>query len=295
MKEKKRVLVLGAGGMLGHTLCRVLSANHDVSGAIRTASPLVTQYLCRYLSKDRLFLDFEALSETSLSTIFDAARPQFVINCVGIIKQIPEASDVNLNIAVNAVFPHRLHSICERAGAKLIHISTDCVFSGETGNYREEDIPDAEDLYGRTKLLGEVKGNALTLRTSLIGPQLSGHGNLFDWFMLNREARVNGFSRAIFSGLTTEELSNYIDVIMQDYPDLQGLLHVASEPIDKYSLLKSIKEEYGLAIEIKRDEDFSINRSLQDEKFRTLTGLTRKSWSTMLNEMRLADREEVVF
>ena len=280
----KRVLVLGAGGMLGHTLCRVLSKSHDVCGAIRTASPQVVRYLERHIGKEKLYLDFEALSETSLDETFAAARPQVVVNCVGIIKQIPEAGDVNLNIAVNAVFPHRLQSVCDRAGARLIHISTDCVFSGETGNYREDDIPDAEDLYGRTKLLGEVKGSALTLRTSMIGPQLSGHGNLFDWFLLNNNPRVQGFTRAVFSGLTTEELSTYLDSIISDFPQLSGLYHVASAPLDKYHLLQLIKSEYKLSIEIEKEERFTIDRSLNDEKFRSVTGLKRKSWDVMLQK-----------
>ncbi len=272
--------------MLGHTLCRVLTKNHDVYGTLRGASSEVLLRLQDYLETDHIICNFEALSEQSLLSVFTSVKPQVVVNCVGIVKQIPEASDTWLNIAVNALLPHRIGQLCQSAGARLIHISTDCVFSGNTGNYRESDVPDAGDLYGRTKILGEVHGAALTLRTSMIGPQLTGHKSLFDWFVLNQEKSVKGFSKAIFSGLTTFEISNTISHIISDFPDLQGTYHVASDPIDKYSLLALIKKEYGLSIEIERDESFVIDRSLNDDRFRTATKSARMSWTSMIPEMQ---------
>lgn len=276
-----KVLVLGAGGMLGHTLCRTLASKYQVFGALRR--PINATIL----PAERQIEDFDALSDQCLLAAISTTKPDVVINCVGLIKRPPEVDDSALAISLNALLPHRIKKIADSAGARLIHVSTDCVFDGKRGSYSESDRPDATDLYGRTKLLGEVDGESLTIRTSMIGPQLTVHKSLFDWFVKNKAQTVPGYARAYFSGLTTVELSHTIAQVIASFPELKGLYHISGERIDKCSLLQMIKREFGVEIEIKEDRDFIIDRSLDDTRFRSVTGIPRKSWPAMLHEMRV--------
>lgn len=279
---KTKVLVMGAGGMLGHTLMATLtqeSKAFDVWGTLRNKSASTI------LNQEKLIFDLDALCDQSLLTAVNSIRPDVIVNCIGLIKQSPQADDSALTIALNALLPHRLKKLCDAAAIRLIHISTDCVFSGDRGLYSESDKPDATDLYGRSKLLGELNGDALTIRTSIIGPELKGHYGLFDWYVKNQGQTVKGFTQAYFSGLTTVELSRTIARIIESFPDLKGLYHVSGERIDKYSLLHMIKSEYKIQTEIKADNSLVIDRSLDDSHFRQTTGLQSKNWSDMLQEM----------
>ncbi len=273
--------------MLGHKLCQVLAGERKVFAAVRSRDADLGElggHLA--LPAEQILTGLEAQSDDSLTAIFAAARPTVVINCIGIVKQLDLASERLPSIAINSLLPHRLHKLCQETGARLIHISTDCVFSGSKGLYIESDFADAYDVYGRSKWLGEViDGNALTIRTSIIGRQLSGHHSLLDWFLLNRNSSVGGYSKAIFSGLTTLELSRVIGEIIDFHVSLTGLYQVASEPIDKFSLLSLIKKVYDLNIVIDENDQFKIDRSLCDDKFRTITGFAKKSWQTMIEEM----------
>ncbi len=191
---------------------------------------------------------------------------------------------------MNSLFPHRLAQACGAAQARLIHISTDCVFSGQRGNYSEDNITDAEDLYGRTKALGEVDyGNNLTIRTSMIGRELQGSHGLIEWFLGQQGKTVRGFKRAIFSGFTTNALAKIIGEVISDQPELRGTWHVAAEPINKFDLLSQVQETYGLDIEIEPDETFVCDRSLNAERFRNETGMAAPSWPDMITEMRADD------
>jgi len=282
--SKERVLVLGGGGMLGHKLCQVLAPDFAVYAALRSGASDIGDKLG--LPAERVLDGLDAQSENSLAKIFDLARASTVINCVGIVKQLELASERRPSIEINSLLPHRLHELCRISGARLIHVSTDCVFSGSKGNYTEDDFADAYDVYGRSKWLGEVTASdALTIRTSIIGRQLTSHRSLLDWFLLNKNSSVGGYSKAIFSGLTTLELSNVIGQIIRDHKSLSGLHHLAAEPIDKYHLLSLIKEIYALKINIDLNDQLNIDRSLSDAKFRAATGIARKSWPLMIEEM----------
>jgi len=216
----------------------------------------------------------------------DAVRPDLVVNCIGIVKQRPEAADPVASITVNSLFPHRLARACAEGGARLIHISTDCVFSGEAGSYRENDRPDAADLYGRTKLLGEVDApGCVTLRTSLIGHELSGTHGLVEWF-LSQRGTVRGFARAVFSGFPTVEMARIVaDRIIPDRR-LSGLYHLSSAPVTKYDLLRQVAKEYGKRIRIERDEEFVCDRSLDSSRFRGATGYEPPGWPALVAGMR---------
>lgn len=281
-----RLLLLGATGMLGHKLLQILSRQFPVTGTIRNDVTKYRNYPA--LNPDLLkgHIDVDDIS-TVEKTIWEC-KPDVVINCIGIVKQLPAAHDPLSSIAINALFPHQLAQICRKRGARLIHISTDCVFSGKKGYYKENDFADADDLYGRTKYLGEVDyEGALTLRTSIIGRELGSSHGLIEWFLGQEGGAVSGYTNAIFSGLTTNAFSDVIATIITDYPEMRGVWHIASEPISKYDLLKLVKTVYNLSMEIQSDNSVVIDRSLNGDKLRENTNIIIPSWQTMIEQMHL--------
>jgi dTDP-4-dehydrorhamnose reductase len=282
-----KVLVYGASGMLGHTLFLRLSErnNLDVFSTARDQSALSQWFAPELLKK--IFNNVDADNFDSVQRILDQIKPDAVINCIGIIKQLPIAKDPIVSITLNALFPHRLAQACQAVGARVIHISTDCVFSGSRGNYTEFDFPDANDLYGRTKLLGEVDySHCVTLRTSIIGHELKGKHGLIEWF-LSQKDKVRGFTKAIFSGFPTIEMEKIIAEYVLPRNDLHGLYHVSSEPISKYDLLKIVAKQYGKNIEIEPVSDITIDRSLDSKRFQDATGYKPPAWPDLINAMYL--------
>ena len=279
-----KILVLGATGMLGHKLMQVLSHRFKVTGTVRGPATIYADHpVLRQMS---LLGDVRVENFDSVVHALATARPVVVINCIGIVKQLPAARDPLLSITINALLPHRLARLCQAADIRLIHISTDCVFSGRQGNYRESDVPHPEDLYGRTKFLGEVSyDGCLTLRTSMIGRELETSHGLLEWFLSQEGKTIRGYKRAIFSGLTTNALAEIMAQIITDHPDMQGVWHVASEPISKFELLSLVKQVYGLDIQIEPDETVVVDRSLNAERFRQATGFVPPSWSDMIEQM----------
>lgn len=279
-----RVLVLGASGMLGNAMFRVFSevANNAVFGSMRSES--ARRHFPEALQQNILSgVDVE--NQDSLARLFGAVRPELVINCIGLVKQLAESDDPVLTIPINSLLPHRLAALCRVAGARLVHISTDCVFSGEKGGYVEGDFPDADDLYGRTKLLGEVDyPHAITVRTSIIGHELAGSRSLVNWF-LAQEGTVNGYTRATFSGLPTVVLAKVVRDVIAPRPALHGLYHVAAKPIAKFDLLRLVAEVYGKRITIEPNDALVIDRSLDAERFRAATGYSTPSWEEMIRTM----------
>jgi dTDP-4-dehydrorhamnose reductase len=232
--------------------------------------------------------NIHADDHATIGNAIENTDPDVVINCIGIVKQLPAAQDPLLSIAVNALFPHQLAKICRSKNIRLTHVSTDCIFSGKKGCYTENDPSDAQDLYGRTKYLGEVGyPNCLTLRTSIIGRELGTSHGLVEWFLSQQGKTVPGYKNAIFSGLTTNALAGIMDELISAYPDLHGVIQVASRPISKYDLLVLIKQVYGLQIEIIPDEMVVNNRSLDAVKFRKETKIKIPSWEYMIEEMYL--------
>jgi len=281
-----KILILGATGMLGHKAMLVLSNRHDVIGSVRD-NPVI--YHNHPVLKDlELIGHVDANDFSSVETAIQRIRPEVVFNCIGIVKQLKEAYDPVPSIKINALFPHLLAQLCVQKRIRLIHMSTDCVFSGAKGMYTEDDFPDAGDLYGRTKYLGEVDyPGCLTIRTSIIGRELDSFHGLLEWFFSQQGKQVKGFKKAIFSGLTTNALSEIIGTIIEQHPDLRGIWHVASSPINKYDLLIQIRDRFRLHIEIEPDESIVIDRSLDPSKFITRTGITIPPWSTMIEQLYL--------
>lgn len=284
-----RVLILGGDGMLGHELLGGLAPVHEVRVTLR--QPLGAYEQFQLFSADRAVGEVDVRDWRRVETVVRGFAPQVVVNCVGLVKQRPDAKSPLLAVQVNALLPHQLRALCEDVGARLIHFSTDCVFSGRAGGYREADIPDPVDLYGRSKLLGEVSdAPGLTLRTSIIGLELWHKTGLIEWFLAQR-GTIRGYRRAIYTGLTTREMGRLVARIMERHPALHGVWHVASAPISKYDLLVRLARALGRTdIEIVPDDAFACDRSLRAEAFRAATGYDPPSWPEMLAE--LADQVE---
>ena len=281
---KTRILILGASGMLGNTLLRYFAEkkSFQVIASVRTADSF-----CNI--DDEPNYEFitcvDAGNSDYLRRLFDEAKPDVVVNCIGVVKQLSAAEDALVSIPLNSLLPHRLAHLCAETGCRLIHFSTDCVFSSMKGSYLESDIPDATDLYGRSKLLGEVDyPHVITLRTSLIGHELNGARSLVNWF-LAQEGSVRGFTRAIFSGLPTVEIARVIEKYVLPHSDLHGVYHLSVDPIIKYDLLSMVKDVYGKKIEIIPDDSLVIDRSLNSTRFRQATGFVPKPWSDLVQAM----------
>ena len=298
-----RVLILGAGGMLGHKVWEIFRDRFDCRAAMRTRLPLP-------LFDDARVIDgFDATNFDAVAQLILTERPDVVVNCIGVVKQLAAAHDPIASITLNALFPHIVARACAEAGARMIHISTDCVFAGTRGNYTENDLPDAADLYGRSKLLGEVTGGrALTIRTSVIGRELRTSNGLVEWFLSNRGGSVRGFTNAIFSGVTTVMLARILATVIDQHPDMHGLYHVAGAAISKYDLLMMLNTAMGAGVTITPDDGFpgsagvppavqhdpakyggrdarvprGIDRSLDATRFQSATGLPPPEWPEMI-------------
>ncbi|NHQ93277.1 dTDP-4-dehydrorhamnose reductase family protein [Janthinobacterium lividum] len=279
-----KILVLGVSGMLGNAVFRYCSedSQHDVVGSARSDG--VRRNFSTELAQ-RIVVGTDVDNQDSLALLFARVKPDVVINCVGLIKQLADANDPLQAIPINSLLPHRLARLCDIAGARLIHVSTDCVFSGSKGNYLESDASDAKDLYGRSKFLGEVDyPHCITLRTSIIGHELNSAKSLVGWF-LAQQGTVKGYTKAVFSGLPTIELAHVIRDIVLPQPTLHGLYHVAAEPINKFDLLTLVAQAYKKQIDIVADEQLTIDRSLNAERFRAATGYVAPAWPELIQKM----------
>lgn len=279
-----KILVLGVTGMLGNAMFRILSENPhmNVMGTARNESS--KKYFSKSL-QNKIIVGVDIDNHDSLINAFAVAKPDVVINCVGLVKQLSDSNNPLLAVPINTLLPHRIAYLCRLSSARFIHISTDCVFSGSKGNYVESDFPDAYDLYGRSKLLGEVDyPHAITLRTSIIGHELSGHRSLVNWF-LSQQGSVKGYVRAIFSGLPTVELAKIVRDVVLPQQELHGLYHVASKPINKFELLQLVAKTYGKTIVIQSSDELKIDRSLNAEKFKQATGYQPPNWSDLIQLM----------
>jgi dTDP-4-dehydrorhamnose reductase len=271
--------------MLGHKLWQVCNQDFDTFVTFRKSARC-----CDALAIFDPARSIEGVHAEDFSTVERAiaeTAPEFVINCIGVVKQTGAGKDPVNAISINALFPHKLAGCCSKNGVRVIHISTDCVFSGRSGQYCEDDNADAEDLYGRTKYLGELREHesALTIRTSIVGRELSGRHGLLEWFLSQGDGPVPGYARARFSGLTTFELANTIYGIIRSFPTLSGVWHIAGEPITKLDLLRLVNEVYHRNTSIVPDSAFACDRTLDDSRFRKVTGLPRPGWNYMVRRM----------
>ena len=278
------VLVLGASGMLGNTVLRFFAESPGFStlGTVRSSGAM---HLLPKSLHDRVICDVDVNNADALLQLFAQVRPTVVINCIGVVKQLAASMDPLTAIPINSLLPHKLVRMCKRSGARLIHVSTDCVFDGAKGMYKENSIADANDLYGRSKLLGEVDDPlAVTLRTSIIGPELDSAHGLVSWF-LSQQQQVKGFTHAVFSGLPTVELARVMRDFVIPQHQMSGLYHVSSAPINKHELLCLIARVYGKSVDIIPDDALVIDRSLDSTRFQLLTGYHAPNWPELVRVM----------
>ena len=277
-----RLLILGGAGMLGHKLWLTAAPRLETWATVRGPRALPGGFP---IDPARIVAGVDASDFGTVERAFESVRPDVVVSCIGVVKQRDEAKDPIVSLTVNSLFPHRLAALCRAGGARLVHISTDCVFAGRTGGYREEDQPDATDLYGRTKHLGEVTGaGALTIRTSIIGRELATSQGLVEWF-LGQADQAPGFTHAIFSGLTTVELSRVILREIESPTPLDGLYHVAASPISKYDVLLLLNRAFNRSVTIAPEDAVRIDRSLDGSRFMAATGYTPPAWPVMIDEL----------
>ncbi|WP_341756965.1 MULTISPECIES: dTDP-4-dehydrorhamnose reductase family protein [unclassified Candidatus Tisiphia] len=279
-----KILIFGATGMLGNAMFRFISEDRNLTVYGTARNNGACRYFPEELSK-KLITPVNIENHDSLIKLFATIKPDIVVNCIGLIKQLDDANNPLQALSINALLPHRLSVICQATGSRFIHISTDCVFSGSKGNYIERDFADANDLYGRSKFLGEVHyPNTITLRTSIIGHELSGAKSLVGWFLAQHTA-VKGYVRAIFSGVPTVELARIVRDIVIPRFDMNGLYHVAAKPINKFDLLKLVASTYDKTIEIIPSNELVIDRSLNAELFNKATGYVPPEWSELIQYM----------
>jgi dTDP-4-dehydrorhamnose reductase len=285
--SQPKVLVLGAGGMLGHKLFEVLRERFPgtraaLLGDVR--SPRFSQV--SLLQGSDVSSGVDVMDTATLRRFLEDLKPDYIINAVGIIKQRVESASAVPSIAINSLLPHQLAAISASWGGRIIHFSTDCVFDGLRGDYRETDLPNATDLYGRSKALGEVTtGNALTLRTSIIGRELVQHKSLLDWFLSQNHKKLRGYKRVIYSGVTTNQMAEVVTLIIRSFPALSGLYQVVANPISKYDLLVLLRDSYGLDIEITPDDREVSDRSMNGDKLRTTIGYVSPDWDTLVRNL----------
>lgn len=278
-----KVLVLGGNGMLGSMVASVIAQDgaYNVEQTIRPGvvrhagmADIIT-YACDVLDADTLW------------DVMLKVRPDCVINCTGLIKQRPDAADALKIFPINALFPHRLARMCAGLSARVIQFSTDCIFSGETGNYTDDGLSDSRDYYGMSKKIGEVadQPHVLTLRTSIIGHEPHTKYQLIDWF-LAQEGAVKGFQKAIFSGFPTVEIGRILTQYVLKRPELSGTYNISSDSISKYDLLCIVRDVYGKTIDITPDDVVSIDRSLNSIALRSRLGYTPPSWPELIEHLR---------
>lgn len=270
--------------MIGSTVLRVLSQceNWDVRGTVRDSS------IKRFFNSSivsRLIVDVNVENQDALINVLFKVRPDVIINCAGLTKHKTLSDDILTSIPINTLFPHRLAVLCKLVGARLVHVSTDCVFSGDKGAYTETDLTDAQDVYGKSKAMGELfYPNTITLRTSTIGHELNTKYGLLEWFLSQNRA-CKGYTRAIFSGLPTVVFAQIIRDLVIPNRHLTGLFHVSSKPINKFELLNLIANKYGKSIEIVADNTVSIDRSLDAGLFFKETGYKPPEWIDLIQSM----------
>lgn len=279
-----KVIILGSTGMIGSAVLFTLSKNKNLNVCGCTSRKHLPEKFKKNI--DVAFLKgFNLENYSSLETNIKNNKPNIVINCAGVVKQSSQASDYLKMINLNSLIPHQLNALSQKYKFKIIQVSTDCVFSGKEGNYKETDIPDPIDIYGKSKSLGElINNNHLTLRCSLVGFEVFAKNGLLEWF-LDQKDECKGFKNAIFSGLSTFEFAKVVEEIILNHSDLKGLFHISSTPISKYEFLKKISFQFSKKINIVPDINFKINRSLSSSLFSKKTGIKISDWDVMIKDL----------
>jgi dTDP-4-dehydrorhamnose reductase len=282
-----RIVVVGGAGMLGHKMFQILRGRFP--GTLCTTREDVRKPpfdRVELLQGADVITGVDVTDFDRLHGILKELKPDFIVNCVGIVKQRREARMAIPCIMINSLLPHKLAVFAEEWGGRVIHPSTDCVFDGKRGRYTECDDCNAEDLYGKSKFLGELNcDNGLTLRTSIIGRELVSHVSLLDWFLMQQGKAIRGFRRVVYSGVTTNQLAEVVFLIIQKFPTLHGLFQVVSDPISKHDLLCLIRDAFQLNVDIIPDDQEVSDRSMTGSKFHEATGYVSPPWTELVDRL----------
>tara|TARA_Y100000994_G_scaffold247217_1_gene252113 strand:+ start:618 stop:1490 length:873 start_codon:yes stop_codon:yes gene_type:complete len=277
----RKILILGVDGMIGHKIAQVLAINNEVTGTSRkeiSSSDLGI--------KRATILNKDFVIDKSLDFISDI-MPDVIINCVGITTRRINESNTNHLSLINSDLPKLINDWSMNNSIKMIHMSTDCVFSGKSGNYLDDDIPDAEDIYGYSKSIGEINNNkTLTLRSSMIGREIYNHTELFEWLIKNKNGKIEGYDNVIYSGITTIRMAKIIDFILKENLNLSGIYNISSIPISKYDLLKLLINSFDLKIDISKTAQIKSNKVLISKKFTEITGIKTPNWTDLISEFK---------
>jgi dTDP-4-dehydrorhamnose reductase len=282
-----KILVMGGSGMLGHRIWIELDRVHETTGTLRSPDPLLHKF---FTKEPNVILN---VTVDNFVHALEKDNYDVVINCIGIIKHIPEASSHIESIKTNSLFPHQLAYECQKRNIRLIHFSTDCVFDGiEGSSFSEGDKPIGSDLYGSSKILGEIDylENVVSIRTSLIGREVRTCSSLVEWFLSQNGTKVLGFKNAVFSGLSTNSIARIIEKYILPNPKLSGIYHLSVDPISKLDLLQLIKNDMDLDIDISPTEEPHINRALCSKKLISETGYIPPKWDEMIKELSTQDQ-----
>ena len=278
------ILIIGGSGMLGHKLYQRLSTEFEVFATVRSDIAAIERF--GIFNTHSIFPDVDVANVAAVRRVIEIVRPECIVNCVGVVKQNPTLADKIRTLTINSIFPNQLAQLSAELDFRLITISTDCVFDGKVGNYSESDEANARDLYGMSKFLGEViEGRSLTIRTSIIGRELSTSHSIVEWFLTHRSGTVDGYTKAKYSGFPTIELADTITNLINNFPDLNGLLHISSDPISKYDLLTLVNKHFDANVSIIPSEAVVVDRSLDSSRFKTLTGFSSPDWESMVARM----------
>ena len=275
-----KILILGGDGMIGHKMAQSL-INFDLYLNSRSNSNYLKEHFPNSTLSDVDFLN------QNIEELLNKILPDYIINAVGITIRRGASNNKKTNL-INSQLPNQIDFWCKENQKKQIHFSTDCVFSGDKGNYNDLDLPDAKDDYGKSKGEGEINSNStLTIRSSMIGREIYNKTELLEWVISNKNNKIKGFENVIYSGVTTLWMSNTVNEIIKNYPDLNGIYNISSSPISKYDLITKINTYFNLNIEIEKDYSYSSNKSLNSDRFFTKTNFKKPNWDEMLNDLYL--------
>ena len=275
-----RILILGADGMIGHKIAQSLEDFELILASRKSISLKSIGIIKGKMVLHNLITD-------SLDLLLDSTTPDIIINCAGITtRRGVEDNIVNTGL-LNSELPHKLDSWANLNSKKLIHFSTDCVFSGNRGNYLDNDFADADDIYGKSKALGEVDSpNTLTLRCSMIGRELYNFTELFEWLLKNKNKKIEGYSNTFYSGITTVRMGIILNQILKKNLNLSGIYNISSTPISKFDLLIKLSNAFNLNVEVKQNTNNKSNKVLISEKFTEITGIYPPNWDDLISEFK---------
>ena len=280
-----RIIILGASGLIGHKLLQKLSNDFDVYATLHRSKE--SYGLMPLFSGQNIIDEVDVSDFENVSAILHSVNPNVILNCIGITPRKDEINNLYKVIKINSLFPHQLANWAKVNNKRVIHFSTDCVFNGSTGNYTENSLTTAEDVYGRTKALGEINySHTLTIRSSFIGQELFGKTELLDWFLNQEGKRINGFTNTLYSGVSTNFMTHVVKTIILNAPELSGLYQLAPDkPISKYELLCIAKRAFDVNIEIIPENEYVHTPTLNGSKLKDNIKINVPSWKEMMKDL----------